>query len=406
MKKALFILFVFLCVMITHGQQHMLSDQAEISILTIGPGASLNDSFGHNGFRIKDIAKGTDLVFNYGVYDFEAPNFYLKFAQGKLNYLIGFDYYEDFLNNYISQNRTINEQVLNVSQSEKQKLFDYLIHNYQPENRRYLYDFFYDNCATKIKDVTNISLNNSIQFNEPKDFKQQTFRELIHSNLNRNSWGCFGIDLALGSVIDKKATPEQHMFLPKYIHEFFENATIKRTGEPLVKGSKVIFKKIDTPESINFFTSPLFIFGIIGLFILFITYKDFKNQKQSAWLDVTLFSLTGIIGIVILLLWFATDHKATHQNYNLLWASVLNVFMIGQLLRKKTSAWFIKYLKFLVILLCLLTLHWIIGVQVFAIGLIPFLIALGIRYLFLIRFYNSKFLLHTEIANSMQITAP
>jgi len=389
MQKALFILFLIFVIGITSAQSNILSPEAEISVLTIGPGASLNDSFGHNGFRIKDDIKGTDIVFNYGVYDFNAPNFYLKFAQGKLNYLIGVNYYEDFFNDYISQNRTIKEQVLNLSQSEKQKLFDYLINNYKPENRRYLYDFFFDNCATKIKEVTNIALDNTIQFNEPKDFEQQTFRELIHSHLNRNSWGCFGIDLALGSVIDKKASPEEHMFLPKYIHEFFGNATIKNSGEPLVKANKILYKKIDNETPTNFLTSPLFILGILGFFILFITYKDFKKQKQSVWLDVTLFSITGLIGIVILLLWFATDHKATHQNYNLLWAFVLNIFVFGQLLRKKTSIWFIKYLKFLFILLCLLTLHWIIGVQIFAIGLIPFLIALGVRYLYLIRFYNS-----------------
>jgi Domain of unknown function (DUF4105) len=390
MKKTFCILFFFLFVKTTYSQQNVLSDKAEISVLTIGPGSSLNDSFGHNGFRIKDIIKGTDIVFNYGVYDFETPNFYLKFAQGKLNYLIGVNYYEDFFNSYISQNRTIEEQVLNLSQNEKQTLFDYLINNYKPENRRYLYDFFYDNCATKIKDVTNIALNNTIEFNQPKDFKQQTFRGLIHSNLDRNSWGCFGIDLALGSVIDKKATSEEHMFLPKYIHEFFGNAIIKISGEPLVKENKVLYKKIDDSTSTNFFTSPLFLFGIIGLLILFITYKDFKNQKQSVWLDVTLFSLTGLIGIVILLLWFATDHTGTHQNYNLLWAFVLNIFVVKQLFKKKASAWLIKYLKLLVILLCLLTLHWTIGVQIFAIGLIPFLIALAVRYLYLIKYYSNR----------------
>ena len=390
MQKLLFILFVFLCFTTAHTQQNILSSKAEISVLTIGQGSSLNDAFGHNGFRIKDDIKGTDLVFNYGVYDFEAPNFYLKFAQGKLDYLIGVDYYEDFFNSYISQNRTIKEQILNLSQSEKQKLFDYLINNYKPENRRYLYDFFYDNCATKIKDVANITLNNTIQFNEPENFKQQTFRELIHSNLNRNSWGCFGIDLALGSVIDRKATPEEHMFLPKYIHTFFGNATIITTGAPLVKESKLHYKEMEFAKTTTFFTSPLFVFSILGLLIVFITYKDYRNKKQSVWLDVMLFSITGVIGIVILLLWFATDHTGTHQNYNLLWAFVLNILMIGQLLRKKVNAWFIKYIKLLVIFLCLLTLHWIIGVQVFAIGLIPFLIALGIRYLYLIKTLDDR----------------
>ncbi|HEX9600431.1 MAG TPA: DUF4105 domain-containing protein, partial [Mariniflexile sp.] len=181
MQKKLLFLCLFLFVEVITAQQDILSEQAEISVLTIGPGTLLNDSFGHNAFRVKDPVKGIDLAFNYGVYDFETPNFYLKFAQGKLNYLIGLNYYEDFFEAYISQNRSIKEQVLNLSQIEKQKLFDYLLNNIKPENRAYLYDFFYDNCATKIKDVTNIAVNNTIQFNEPENFKQQTFRELIHS---------------------------------------------------------------------------------------------------------------------------------------------------------------------------------------------------------------------------------
>ncbi|WP_308992631.1 DUF4105 domain-containing protein [Mariniflexile litorale] len=384
MQKKLFFLFLFLSVEITIAQPDILSEQARISVLTVGSGKSLNDSFGHSGFRVVDPIKNIDLVFNYGVYDFQTPNFYLKFAQGKLNYLIGFDYYEDFFERYISQNRTIKEQVLNLSKIEKQQLFDYLLNNIKPENRGYLYDFFYDNCATKIKDVTNISLNNTIVFNKPKNFKDQTFRTLIQNNLNKNSWGSFGIDLALGSVIDRKATTEDHMFLPENIYNFFEVATIKSSNKPLVKESKVLYKMIDEPLPSDFFTSPLFVFGVLGIFILFITYNDFKKQKHTVWLDVTLFSITGLIGILILLLWFATDHKGTHQNYNLLWAFALNILVIGQLLKPKASKWFIKYLKLLVILLCLLTLHWLMGIQVFAIGLIPLLLALFIRYLFLI----------------------
>ena len=394
MKKTLLFLLLLLAVEITSAQQNILSEQAEISVLTIGPGNSLNDAFGHSGFRIKDPVKGIDLVFNYGVYDFDTPNFYTKFAQGKLNYLIGLNYYEDFFEAYVSQNRSIKEQVLNLSQTEKQKLFDYLLNNYKPENRGYLYEFFYDNCATKIKDVTQIALNNTIIFNKPTDFQHKTFRTLIQNNLNKNSWGSFGIDLALGSVIDKKATAEEEMFLPENIYKFFEIATIKNTNQPLVKENKILFKAIPTPKPTDFFTSPLFVFGIIGLIILYITYNDYKKQKRSRWLDVTLFSITGLVGILILLLWFATDHKGTHQNYNLLWAFVLNIFVIGQVVRMKPSAWFVRYLKFLVILLCLLTFHWIVGVQVFAIGLIPFLIGLLVRYVYLIRYYNTSFIVH------------
>mgnify|MGYP001048691582 CR=1 FL=1 len=390
MHKKLLFLFLFLFVEIINAQQNVLSEQAEISILTIGPGSSLNDSFGHSAFRVRDHIKGTDLVFNYGVYDFDTPNFYTKFAQGKLNYLIGVNYFQDFFEAYISQNRSIKEQVLNLSAPEKQKLFDYLLNNIKPENRAYLYDFFYDNCATKIKDVTKTALSNTVVFNEPKDFKPVSFRTLIQNNLNKNSWGSFGIDLALGSVIDKKATAVEYMFLPENIFRLFSNAIIKSRNEPLVKETRILHNQIETNSTNQFFMSPLFVFGVLGLLIFFITYKDFKSNKRSAWLDVTLFSITGIIGIVILLLWFATDHKATHQNYNLLWASVLNILVIKQLFKEKASRWFIKYLKLLVILLCLLTLHWVMGVQVFAIGLIPFLVALFIRYLYLIKFYNKQ----------------
>ncbi|MDO7172702.1 DUF4105 domain-containing protein [Mariniflexile sp. AS56] len=390
MQKKLLFLCLFLFVEIIQGQQNILSEQAEISVLTIGAGTSLNDAFGHSAFRVKDPVKGADLVFNYGVYDFETPNFYLKFAQGKLNYLIGFNYYEDFFEAYISQNRTIQEQVLNLSSVEKQKLFDYLLNNIKPENRGYLYDFFYDNCATKIKDVTNIPLNNAIVFKEPKDFKEQTFRTLIQNNLNNNSWGSFGIDIALGSVIDRKAKTEDHMFLPENIYKFFEVATIKGNNESLVKKSNVLYKKMEIPTPTQFLGSPIFVFGIFGLFILYITYNDFKKQKQTIWLDVTLFSITGLIGVLILLLWFATDHKGTHQNYNLLWAFALNILVIGQLFKQKPSRWFVKYLKLLVILLCLLTLHWFMGVQVFAIGLIPLLIALFVRYIYLIKIHSQR----------------
>jgi len=390
MHKKLLFLFLFLFVEIINAQQNVLSEQAEISILTIGPGSSLNDSFGHSAFRVRDHIKGTDLVFNYGVYDFDTPNFYTKFAQGKLNYLIGVNYFQDFFEAYIAQNRSVKEQVLNLSAPEKQKLFDYLLNNIKPENRAYLYDFFYDNCATKIKDVTKTALSNTVVFNEPKDFKPVSFRTLIQNNLNKNSWGSFGIDLALGSVIDKKATAVEYMFLPENIFRLFSNAIIKSRNEPLVKETRILHNQIETNSTNQFFMSPLFVFGVLGLLIFFITYKDFKSNKRSAWLDVTLFSITGIIGIVILLLWFATDHKATHQNYNLLWAFVLNIFIIGQLFKEKASRWFIKYLKLLVILLCLLTLHWVMGVQVFAIGLIPFIVALFIRYLYLIKFYSKQ----------------
>ena len=383
------LLFLFLSFSILNFSQELkLSTNSEISVLTVGQGASLNDAFGHSAFRIKDSSLGLDIIYGYGEYDFDTPNFYLKFAQGKLNYLISKDSFKDFYRRYSYFNRTIKEQVLNLTIEEKQKLFNFLRNNYKPENRRYLYDFFYDNCATRIRDVVELTTDNSIVFNTPKNFEQKTFRALIHDQVDKNSWGSFGIDLALGSVIDKKATAYEHMYLPDYIYRFFESANFKN-GKSLVKSENIIFKKRQTSKSNFFFTSPLFILGVIGVLILLITFLDYKNKKHSKWLDGFLFLTTGLIGVLMLLLWFATDHTATAQNYNLLWAFPINLFVLFKITNEKPSNWVIKYLKFLVIMLCLLTLHWIIGIQVYAIGLIPLLLVLVVRYLYLIRYFNS-----------------
>jgi hypothetical protein len=384
--KLSFFAFLFVCLS-SFAQQLQLSKDTQISVITIGPGESLNDAFGHNAFRITDRDLKIDMAYGYGEYDFDAPNFYLKFVQGKLNYLISRHNFSDIYNYYLNSNRTIKEQVLNLSIAEKQQLFDYLENNYKPENRRYLYDFFYDNCATRIRDVTEIVTKNNLDFNLPQNLESKTFRELIHEHVGLNTWGSFGIDIALGSVIDKKASANEYMFLPKYIHAFFDAAKIEGTTN-LVKSSTTIFQKQETSTASNFLFSPLVIFGLLALVILFMTYKDYKNNTRSKWLDIALFGITGIVGFVLLLLWFATDHSATAQNYNLLWAVPLNIIFIAQVSKQHVSNWFKSYLKFLVIMLCLMTLHWIIGVQVFTVSLIPIMIPLALRYIYLIKFYN------------------
>jgi hypothetical protein len=375
---------LFLCLIgMQFLQAQRLSPNATISILTVGPGLSLNDAFGHSGFRVSDPAQGIDIVYGYGAYDFNTPNFYLKFAQGKLNYNMSQDDFKKFYGAYVYFNRSVREQILNLTQSEKESLYTSLLENYKPKNRAYLYDFFYDNCATKIRDVINVNLSNNLVFNIPNTYETSTFRTLIQNNLNTNSWGSLGIDIALGSVIDKIASPNEHMFLPKNIHLFFSEAT-KPSGAPLVQNSKVLYKKNTALVATSFFLSPLFVLLCLSLIIIWITYEDYKKNRRSRWLDTLLFFMTGSIGLLLILLWFATDHEATANNYNLLWAFVFNLIALRQTRKIKPKRWFCRYLRFLLILLSLLTLHWIVGVQVFAITLLPLLIALAIRYIYLI----------------------
>ncbi|GAB5564486.1 MAG: DUF4105 domain-containing protein [Winogradskyella sp.] len=389
MKFNVSLIIAFFTVCMVKAQSITLSEQAEISVLTFGPGTSLNDAFGHNAFRIKDRTNRIDFVYGYGQYDFDAPNFYLKFARGKLNYLISKHKYPNIYYHYSSYDRTIEEQVLNLSVTEKQKLFNYLEHNYRPENRGYLYDFFFDNCATRIRDVVQINSDNKVNYNFDNSTQGKTFRDLIYEHVDKNTWGSFGIDIALGSVIDKEATLYEYMFLPKYISSSFENADFNKS-EKLVKSSAILYQSRSTDKSSNFLFSPVLILGLFSVLIIYITYKDFKKKQRSKWLDIILFSLTGLVGLVLVLLWFATDHTATAYNYNLLWAFPFNLILLIQVFKPQTKKWVKPYLKFLLIMFCLMTMHWILGVQVFAITLIPLLLALVVRYVFLISTFEKN----------------
>lgn len=385
MIKKLYIFFLLLTSTISQAQFGSLSPAAEISILTIGQGSELYDKFGHSAFRIKDSPSGVDVVFNYGVYDFETPNFYTKFAQGKLLYELNATYFQPFYDNYVAQNRWVKEQILNLNQEEKQAISDFLWENVLPENKKYKYDFFYDNCATKIRDVIQEVLGGNLEYTDDYIQEELTFRQLIQKNLQANTWGSLGIDIALGAVIDRKASAMEHQFLPEYVFEGASHALIHRGGktEPLVKDTKILFENNPISPQNNFLTSPLFVLGLLGILMIFVTYRDYQRRSRTRFLDTAIFLISGLLGVLLLLLWGATDHTATANNYNLLWAFPISILMLVVIARKNPSPSVGRYIFLLILLLGLLTIHWFTGVQVFAIGLIPILIALAVRYIYL-----------------------
>src|SRR5690606_36335291 len=154
------------------------------------------------------------------------------------------------------QNRWVKEQDLEMNPEENNELFQFLETNYLPENRDYKYDFLFDNCATKIPAVLKKVYKKDLVFKEDYLEDQYTFRELIHQNLVANSWSSFGIDLALGSVIDRKATPYEHTFLPNYVMKQLDHTTLRH--EPLVRKNSIILKASPTTGKVNFFMTPLF----------------------------------------------------------------------------------------------------------------------------------------------------
>lgn len=389
MKKLVYLLFFFLG--IAFGQntsQIKLSSEATFSIITCGPGSELYSTFGHNAFRLKDPVYGYDTVYNYGTFDFNTPLFYIKFARGKLPYKLGRTSFKKFVYAYKYEKRWVKEQVLNLTPEQNSTLLAFLEENYKPENREYTYDFFYNNCATKIREIMAKNFGEAIVFPADHITPNKTFRDLIYDYVTKNSWSSFGIDIALGAVIDSEATPLEHEFLPDYVFETFEHATLK-DGSPLVTDVKVILKEPNNKQdSSSFLLSPYVVFTILLLIVLIITALDFKNKKRTRWLDAFLFIFTGLGGIMILLLWFATDHSMTVTNMNILWFMPINILFVRKFLLKRKeckSLW--KHTATLIVLIVVMLILWLLNVQVFAYASIPLLMMLVVRYAYLTYYF-------------------
>lgn len=384
-------LFLCCCLWPAHrvqAQQTTLSPQARISVLTCGPGADLYATFGHSAFRVWDPAREIDWVYNYGTFDFNTPNFYLKFARGKLRYALSRQEFPNFLYTYQYENRWVREQLLELDPGERQALFDFLERNNLPENRYYHYDFLFENCATKIPEVLVQVLGKRLGFESGHLRESHTFRDLIQQNLDRNTWSSLGIDLALGAVIDRKARPEEYMFLPQYVRLQIEDSHLG--SAPLTQRERVILDLPETRPPTYFTATPLFWFLLLLGFTIALTAVDFRYGWRSRWLDAFLFMGTGLAGLVMLFLWFLTDHSTTAWNANLLWALPTHAGLALYALGKPAPDTLKRYLYLALALLGACPLIWLFGIQGFSPPIVVLWAALALRYAYLIRYLKSR----------------
>lgn len=389
-RKITFLLVLFFTAFLGLSQNAQLSPLSKISLLTVGTGEDLAAKFGHSAIRLQDPTLGIDEVYGYGNYDFDDPNFYLNFTRGKLSYTISRIPFKYFEYSYQQEKRWIREQELDVNLEQRNKIITFLEHNLLPENKKYKYDFLFDNCATRIPMVFEKTLGDTFKFDYNHLEEQLTFRELIRLKLNPNSWSNFGIDLALGSVIDREASPYEHLFLPIYVYEQMKHTTLD--GKPIVKKETVLLDIPEQEDRSPLFLTPLFWLSIVLLLVCYITYTDYKNLRRNKWLDFGLFIVTGLAGVLILFLWSATDHLATKDNFNSLWAFAPNIIIAFIVIKKQIPSWMITYIIFLTILLGITCMLWMFKIQVFSILLIIVLLALAIRYVYLIYYFKSKHL--------------
>jgi hypothetical protein len=369
-----FLVFTFSFTFYTAAQTD--SCHLRISLLTCSPGEELYSTFGHTALRVTDSTTGIDYVFNYGTFEF-GPDFYTKFIKGKLLYFLSVEPFNDFVYSYQWESRSIAEQVLKLSCAEKQKLFTALQVNAQQENKYYLYDFLFDNCTTRPKNIIAQNTNSPVKFHNILPEDKPTFRNLIHTYLDRGGqyWSKLGIDILLGARLDKKVTNEQAMFLPDFLMKGVDNATVN--GHPLATPPQTILK-MPSPLNEGSLFRPALVFSlllVLGLALYFIR-APWAATALSVF-DFLLFFSLGLAGILLLFMWWGTDHKVTQDNFNLLWALPTHVVMAFIAFQNKR--WIKTYFKATFIISLLLLLSWAFLPQQMNTALIPLVILIIFR---------------------------
>ncbi len=364
MRHLLYCLLLLAIYSLTPGlcaAQARLSPNAQISILTCAPGQELYSTFGHTAIRISDPATGDDRVYNYGIFDFNTPGFYLKFIRGQLPYRLGLQKLSRFMREYQYYKRRVQEHTLQLTLAEKQAISDFLVNNYKPENRYYPYDFFYDNCATRGVDVVDTVLTGRISWAQIPPAKI-SFRELLDPYLEHRAWDHFGIELILGLESDRIASFRQQMFLPDYIPSNFAQLSIDRDSvqAPIIQKEITLldFPIDKTPTA--WWKTPFFLFGLLTFLVILIT-VFLPRQHWLQRLDYLWFGASGLAGLLFAFMWFGTDHEACHRNLNLLWANPLWLVLLPALGKRLPKNWekFGLYFGILFLLPVLLALPWL-----------------------------------------------
>lgn len=343
-RSSFFLILLFSIQVLTAKAQ--LSDQAEIILITCRPGDEIYNAFGHTGIRINDPVYKFDIVFNYGMFSFSEPNFVPKFLRGKLMYWLGTENYKDFINNYSNQRRSVFEQKLQLDYEEKNAVFSALQNNLRKENRRYLYDFFFDNCSTRPRDVILQNLE-GLQIDSSR-MEQISFRQMLDVYTSSRPWADFGIDLIIGSKADKEASIKDQMFLPEFLMLHLSEAHLDE--KKLVESTKLSLDYEDDAMKRDknkwFSPSLLFILVLLLELILFLRPQWF-SKKLIKFYDTFWWVIMSIGGLILFFMWFGTDHSATKQNMNVLWMHPLYLL----LLKKRSQKLYIFFALLLILAL-------------------------------------------------------
>jgi len=290
-------------------QPRLLSDEAKIYLLTCSPGEALYERYGHTAIMVLDEELGISDVYNYGIFDFSTEHFYWRFVKGETYYQLGKEDASWFMRLYEYAGRKINIQELNLSLEDRDAIYRALIINYYPENRVYLYNFVFDNCATRPYYLLMNALGQQSevrsQKSEVRDQKSDvTFRELIRYYTPQGSWGDFGINLVFGPKADKPMTDEQRLFLPEQLMNHISRMHYA-DGTPLVSAEHIEPFVI---QRVPWYATWYFGLAVLFVVLAIISLHDRRQGKRTKWVDYILYAIYGVFIVLVTFLTFFSIH--------------------------------------------------------------------------------------------------
>ncbi len=354
----------------TDAAQH-LSEEAKISLLTASPGEELYAAFGHSALWVADPVNDIDEVYNWGTFDFDTPNFYMKFLRGRLLYQLSVTSMQQFLWSYHTAGREVVAQELILTAAEKNRIYAFLLVNRQPDNIDYLYDFLYDNCATRIRDLIDYELD--IDWGvSPGAQEDQTFREMLRHYTQHAPWTAFGIDILLGLPADQVATPWHQMFLPDDMFDAFNHAR-HTDGRLLVGGYREILPEtVEMPDAFPV-TPTIAFWGLLLLGLLSMLKRPFFSILRTVF-----FFILGILGVIVFFMWFLSDHVATSVNLDILWAFPTHVYFAFRMNKAEKLRTVRLYVRVVFFLSIIILLFWPLNPQNFHPASFPIIALAGV----------------------------
>jgi len=318
-----FIAFFLVLASLTVGADEPAEDTggAEIWLVTYGPGEIYWQRFGHNAIWIRDPRRGLDHVFNFGFFDFAQENFLLRFVRGRMLYFSAARPAGEEFAAYIDENRSIRAQRLALSASQKEQLAAYLLNEVRPENRDYRYDYYRNNCSTRVRDALDAALGGRLSAKFETLPAGQTWREHTRRLTADDFWLYLGLEIVLGAPVDAATNAWEEMFIPALLAEAVALMAVE--GEagavPLVPEDVMLYESsLDPPSEAPRAWWPRYLLASLVVVFAAGLLSRWAGPGPARGLARSWFFVSGTAGLLMLFFWFGTDHTVASLNLNLL----------------------------------------------------------------------------------------